>query len=260
MRISIGERLKKLRKNKGLTQEELAEALGVSPQAVSRWECDSAYPDITLLPGIANFYDTTVDEIVGMDEIRRDETVREIHTDALRLVSAGNISDAVSCLRDGLRLYPNNPGLLLALGETLAHSEDAESAAEAVSLFERARRSDGLSAKAKSTAAVNLVFLYQRLGKTGEAAEIVKSLPHIWESREIMMPEMSDDYKEALRRSIIWTLAFFRDKISGADGRRTGEIPGYFQLGASPALPDDSEELIAIIRTFLTEKQVSESF
>jgi transcriptional regulator with XRE-family HTH domain len=53
MKINIGENLKRLRLQKEFTQEQLAEVFGVSPQAVSRWENNTAYPDITMLPGIA---------------------------------------------------------------------------------------------------------------------------------------------------------------------------------------------------------------
>ena len=52
MLISIGKNLRKLRLEKGLTQEQLAEELGVSPQAVSRWENDGACPDVTLLSAL----------------------------------------------------------------------------------------------------------------------------------------------------------------------------------------------------------------
>ena len=57
---------KALRLDKRLTQEQLAEILGVSPQAVSRWETSTSYPDVTLLPTIASFFETTVDELLGL--------------------------------------------------------------------------------------------------------------------------------------------------------------------------------------------------
>lgn len=56
--------LKNLRKNKGVTQEQLAEAVGVSPQAVSKWEMNS-YPDASLLPAIAEYLEVSIDELFG---------------------------------------------------------------------------------------------------------------------------------------------------------------------------------------------------
>ena len=67
MNIAIGENIKKIRTVQGLTQEQLAQALEVSPQAVSRWEIGSTYPDIELLPVIAGFFDVSLDELMGMD-------------------------------------------------------------------------------------------------------------------------------------------------------------------------------------------------
>jgi transcriptional regulator with XRE-family HTH domain len=56
MKLNIGETIKKLRKEREITQEEFAEVLGVSCQSVSRWENNSCYPDIELIPTIATFY------------------------------------------------------------------------------------------------------------------------------------------------------------------------------------------------------------
>lgn len=55
MKLNIGETIKRLRKERGITQDEFAEVLGVSCQSVSRWENDNCYPDIELIPTIAEF-------------------------------------------------------------------------------------------------------------------------------------------------------------------------------------------------------------
>lgn len=63
--IKINEQIAFLRKQKGLTQEELANALGVTNQAVSKWESAQCYPDIQLLPDIAEMFDVSIDELIG---------------------------------------------------------------------------------------------------------------------------------------------------------------------------------------------------
>ena len=67
--VKIHEQIAFLRKQKGLTQEQLANALGVSNQAVSKWESAVCCPDIGLLPDIAKFFDVSVDELLGFTPI-----------------------------------------------------------------------------------------------------------------------------------------------------------------------------------------------
>ena len=64
MDMTIGKRIAFLRKEKGLTQEELAQHMGISPQAVSKWENDQTCPDISALPKLARLFGITVDELL----------------------------------------------------------------------------------------------------------------------------------------------------------------------------------------------------
>lgn len=70
MEESLGQRIARLRRSKGLTQEELGDKVGISSQAVSKWETDSSVPDVTLLVKIANIFDISVDELLGNERIR----------------------------------------------------------------------------------------------------------------------------------------------------------------------------------------------
>ena len=63
METTLGKKFAELRKLNGFTQDEVAEKLGVSPQAVSKWENDVSCPDIMLLPDIAQLFDITIDEL-----------------------------------------------------------------------------------------------------------------------------------------------------------------------------------------------------
>ena len=65
MTIKIAENLQMLRKEKKITQEELAEVFGVTSQSISKWELGLSCPDITLLPKIAQFYEISIDELLG---------------------------------------------------------------------------------------------------------------------------------------------------------------------------------------------------
>jgi len=70
MRIMIGEKIKTLRKKDGRTQDDLAKALGITNQAVSRWEANKAYPDMEMIPAIANYFHVSIDELFGYNNDR----------------------------------------------------------------------------------------------------------------------------------------------------------------------------------------------
>ena len=70
MEKTIGKKLHELRKQSGFTQDYVAEKLGVSAQAVSKWENDIACPDIMTLPNIAELYGITVDELFKNDDVQ----------------------------------------------------------------------------------------------------------------------------------------------------------------------------------------------
>lgn len=62
--MTIGRNIRRLRQNKGMTQEQLAEKLGISAQAVSKWEKEIAYPDILLLPVLADEFEVSINELM----------------------------------------------------------------------------------------------------------------------------------------------------------------------------------------------------
>ena len=66
--VVIGERIRKLRTEKRVTQEQLANFLCVTPQAVSRWEREGVYPSLDLLPGLARYFAVSVDYLLGVAE------------------------------------------------------------------------------------------------------------------------------------------------------------------------------------------------
>ncbi len=75
--MTIGQKLSEKRRRAGLTQDSVSELLGVTPQAVSKWENDVSCPDISLLPEIARLYKTTVDEILSGEPEREVALISE---------------------------------------------------------------------------------------------------------------------------------------------------------------------------------------
>ena len=81
MQLNLGIKIRELRRRDGRTQENIAEALGVTAQAVSRWESGGSYPDMEIVPSIANFFGVSIDELFGYENDREkkvDEIVSRI--------------------------------------------------------------------------------------------------------------------------------------------------------------------------------------
>ncbi len=100
-KITIGQKISALRKEKGLTQEGLAEKLGVSPQAVSKWENDVSCPDIMLLPKLAELFGVTTDEILGCQranpivEVVSEESKKDLDSLVMRVIVNSSDGDKV---------------------------------------------------------------------------------------------------------------------------------------------------------------------
>lgn len=78
---TMGSLMSALRKSKGMTQQDVADILGVSNKTVSKWECDDGCPDISTLPAIAELYGITVDELIR-GEVRNESTPMEFIREA----------------------------------------------------------------------------------------------------------------------------------------------------------------------------------
>ena len=78
MKLSLGDNIRTFRRAKDMTQEQLAEQLGVSFQSVSRWENGTTYPDMELLPALARIFSVTVDALLGMSDEEKQKNFEEI--------------------------------------------------------------------------------------------------------------------------------------------------------------------------------------
>ena len=107
MKLAIGENIRNFRKKNDLTQEALADRLGVTYQSISRWENGTTYPDLELIPAIAEVLAVTVDELLGMPQLEKEKRAVEAF-DKLRRECIKRDYDAdkiVNLLRDIRRNY-----------------------------------------------------------------------------------------------------------------------------------------------------------
>ena len=176
--------LKKYRLQKELTHEDVADYLGITAQSVSKWERGESYPDITLLPALANIFETSVDLLLGMDTIRAEETRLNIHKKAIAYQRSGDLDLAEKTYREALLIYPNKPGMILGLAGTLALKGKNE---EAIELMERGLPISN-NERQKATMRAALCFLYLKAGREDTANRLASELPHTRESREVIWP------------------------------------------------------------------------
>ena len=187
--IAIGSNIKKYRKQRKITQEQLAEVLGVSDQAVSRWENGTTYPDIELLPTIALYFRVTLDELMGMEAIKDESDIEYILEQRKKFRNRGEVVKSYEMLREAVKRYPNNYGLILALIGDLqfANSEGDETwhknLLEAEDLIDRVLNecTDPEQCKKATIAKMwNCLWLERR----EEAAAIAETLPSMNDCRE----------------------------------------------------------------------------
>ena len=112
MKLKIGEKIKFLRKAGNITQEELAEMLGVSCQSVSRWELGTCYPDMELLPELAEIFHSSVDSLLGIDDSAEKARVAQYLERFQEAVNKGETETCIAVAREGEAEYPNNYTLL----------------------------------------------------------------------------------------------------------------------------------------------------
>lgn len=139
MELSIGKNIQNKRKALGLTQDQLATALGVSIAAVSKWETEAAYPDITLLSPIARLLNSTVDDLLGFEPQLSEEQVIEICDKCAKLFEDSEFENTLTLSERYIREYPNSPFLKLRMGSVfMMHIPCAETEDAAANLLERA--------------------------------------------------------------------------------------------------------------------------
>ena len=123
MQLDLGQKIRELRRRDGRTQEALAEAIGVTSQAVSRWEANGGYPDMEMIPSIANYFGISIDELFGYNNERSkkiDELAAKI--DQMNFQNNGvdiNIDECICLARNALIEFPGNEKIMLCLASVL---------------------------------------------------------------------------------------------------------------------------------------------
>ncbi len=191
MSLSMGQIIKDLRKKSGFTQEELAERLGVTYQAVSKWENDTGLPDISQVVPLASIFGVTTDVLFGIADTTENEEAWKIVQHSESMKKYGEIEtylNAYDVLLDGLKKYPNNLIIMINcmnLGISLSLPENgwiyAEERAKEIA-SETIRQAKFVTANSKNitdilSARQILVFLYCSQEKYDLASNEARKFP-----------------------------------------------------------------------------------
>ncbi len=180
MTIKIGAIIKKLRTEKNITQEMLANAIGITPQAVSRWESEVAYPDMELLPAIASYFSVSIDELIGYRLSDREQQLEATWDELHRLDEVGSIDEKIAFARHAVTQFPGKHSFknFLALYLLWQWQEDGKnpSIGKEIELLCTTVIDHCKDGEAICFAIDTLKSYYTELGDTGKAFAIVNKL------------------------------------------------------------------------------------
>ena len=175
MNILIGDKIRELRKLRGITQEQLAEAIGVSFQAVSKWENHVALPDITLVPALANYFEVTCDELFGMNLMETKTQIASICAEAVKYRER-DPAKSRRILEEGLKRYPDNDILLNNLLYVIDYSSNPDKTIELASrLIDKTE-----SSEVRYDALRFLAYAYNCKGDTISSVAALEQIPEIY--------------------------------------------------------------------------------
>lgn len=170
--MNIGNKIKLLRKARGITQEQLAGAIGISFQAVSKWENGIALPDITLVPALANYFGVSMDELFEFSLAEKEKEIEEI-TDQAYKYRESDPQKSRAILEEGLKKYPENDILLNNVLYVVTNPDETIDIAS--QLIERT-----LNNEIKYDALRFLAYAYKKKGDLKSAENAIEQIPEIY--------------------------------------------------------------------------------
>ena len=174
MMLKIGEKIKELREKKNITQNKMADYLGITEQAISRWENGGGYPDIELIPAISNFLDVSTDELFAID--RKEELRRNLLNEAWESYDFGthSVSKRIEIYRNVLKEFPNDYATMNSLIVNLRHDFPRDKHFEEIIALSNRIINDSPDIELKIMAIDSLAQTYKDMGEQEKAIKIIK--------------------------------------------------------------------------------------
>lgn len=197
MKINIGQKIRTLRKERGISQEVLAQYLGVTFQAVSKWENGTVMPDLPMIPAIAAFFGISTDELLDFNRYEIEKNVRAIVNEHRRLWDDPEKCEQV--LRDGLKKYPGNDVLLNCLIGVIPVPERSAEVIDLCRALIEGTRDD----EVKYDAYRILAETYKACGEYTLAKETLEEIPEIYFTKlqvKAVLLEGEDMFEAAVKQ------------------------------------------------------------
>lgn len=228
MNIQISKILKSLRQKNEKTQDELATFLGITSQAVSKWERGEGYPDITLLPEIAGFFHVSMDTLFGVDEIAKQNRIEAITAEYNRLRHHipidpdYRLDEGIDLIRNALKETPGEFFFEQLLAADLSwKGKNLSDTVEKTKLYEEAiLLCEDILARSvedrwRSCANQILIVMYADLGMTEKALELAYQMPGPHCTCEYMLTyiQSGEELQSRLKLNAILYYRIFRESV-----------------------------------------------
>lgn len=178
--MSIGSTIKRLRRDKDITQEQLAEYLGITPRAISQWECDRTAPDISQLPALCHIFDISSDVLRGIDIQKNNEKIKRYLTEANDLGNQGKGTERTALLREANKKFPRDYKIMQCLADSLVCEYSRKGVKEYDEVFKLCNRilAECTDSTTRYEAIDTLGTAYGYAGKKDEMLKLAKEMAH----------------------------------------------------------------------------------
>lgn len=191
--MSIGEKIKNLRKSKNMTQEDLAELLNVTISAVSQWEIGKTMPDIMFISHICNIFDISADELLDIDVTKKKSEIQNIRLEASKYYTRGFVEEGKALLEKGMNKFPNSYGLMcdymhvLEMERRELPKESTQEISNTIIWLGEKIVAESDEYDVRASAIQKLCIVYSDLGKEERAIELANKMPRSAISRESLL-------------------------------------------------------------------------
>lgn len=177
--MTIGSTIKRFRREKDITQEQLAEYLGITSRAISQWECDRTAPDISQIPALCHIFDVSSDVLLGIDIEKNNEEIKKYLDTAQNLCYQGKWEEYTAILREAIKKFPRNYKIMQTLADAIVSEYSRKGIKEYDEVFDLCNRilAECTDSTTRYEAIDTLGTAYGYAGKKDEMIKLAIEMP-----------------------------------------------------------------------------------